>query len=75
MNFSFVGYSWIQVNSDSAYHPNAVLAGHDVDGAQIYVGRTYHEGDILPAKVIPSKNVAYVSHGGNEISKHQFEVR
>lgn len=68
------GYSWVHATSSSAYQPNAVLAGNDVDGAQIYVGRSYHEGDLLPAKVIPSKNVAYVSHGGNEISKHQFEV-
>lgn len=70
-----IGYSWISATSHSAYQPNAVLAGHDIDGAQIYVGRSYHEGDLLPAKVIPSKNVAYVSHGGSEIQKNQFEVQ
>lgn len=71
----YIGYSWVHATSHSAYQPNAVLAGNDVDGAQIFVGRSYHEGDLLPAKVIPSKNVAYISHAGNEIPKHQFEVR
>lgn len=58
----------------SGVPPNAVLAGNDVDGAPIYVGRCSHEGDLLPAKVLPTKNVAYVSHGGNEIRKQEFEV-
>lgn len=38
------------------------------------MGRAYHEGDLLPAKVIPSRNAAYVSHSGREISVHQFEI-
>lgn len=54
---------------------NQVLAGYDKDGDQIYVGRTYHAGDLLPANVIPSKNVAYVSYAGEEIPKDKFEVR
>lgn len=51
-----------------------VHAGQDVDGAPIYVGRAYHDGDQVPAKVIPSKNVAYIPYGGTEIPKHQFDV-
>jgi len=54
--------------------PNAVYAGNDVDGSPIYVGRAYHEGDQLPAKVIPSKNIAYISYNGQEIPKYQFET-
>lgn len=52
----------------------AIIAGNDVDGAPIYVGKAFHEGDLIPAKVIPSKNVAYVSYNGMEVQKHQFEV-
>lgn len=52
----------------------AILAGNDVDGSPIYVGKAYHEGDLIPAKVIPSKNVAYVSHNGAEHPKQQYEV-
>lgn len=53
---------------------DAILGGHDSDGAQIYVGRASHEGDLIPCKVIPSKQIAYVSQNGSEISKHNFEV-
>lgn len=48
--------------------------GTDVDGDEIYAGRAPHEGDILPAKVIPNKNACYVCWGGEEIVKDQFEV-
>lgn len=52
----------------------AVLAGHDQDGSQIYVGRAWHAGDQIPAKVLPSKQAAYVAHGGQEVLKDEFEV-
>lgn len=51
-----------------------VRAGQDIDGAPIYVGRAYHEGDQIPAKVMPSKHVAYIAYGGQEIAKHQYDV-
>ena len=54
--------------------PTAVVGGRDIDGSTIYVGRAYHEGDMLPAKVIPDRNVAYVCHNGEEHPKHDFEV-
>jgi len=60
--------------SNAGLPPDAVHAGHDADGSPIFVGRAYHEGDQLPAKVIPSKQVAYICHGGQEIAKHLFEV-
>lgn len=59
----------------SAVPHDAVVAGHDVDGSAIYVGRAYHEGDLIPAKVIPSKQIAYVPHGGQEHSKQEYHVR
>jgi hypothetical protein len=53
---------------------NAIVGGRDTDGAQIYVGRASHESDMIPCKVIPSKQVAYVSHNGSVISKHNFDI-
>lgn len=52
----------------------AILCGHDIDGSQIYVGRSWHEGDQLPVKVIPSKRAAYVAYGGREVSIDHYEV-
>uniref|UniRef100_A0A182IQW8 Uncharacterized protein n=1 Tax=Anopheles atroparvus TaxID=41427 RepID=A0A182IQW8_ANOAO len=66
--------TWQHCSAHAPVPPGAVLAGHDTDGAPIYVGRAYHEGDQLPAKVLPSKQAAYVSHNGQEILKHSFEV-
>lgn len=31
-------------------------------------------GDMLPAKILPDKNVAYVAYGGEEIAKTVYEV-
>lgn len=47
------------------------LGGHDQDGTQLFVGRAFHEGELIPAKVIPAKNVAYIAYGGQEIPKHE----
>jgi len=32
-----------------------VRGGIDADGSVIYVGRAFHAGDMIPAKVIPDK--------------------
>lgn len=52
----------------------AILAGHDQDQTPMYIGRAWHEGDQLPAKVLPSKRACYVCHGGNEILKENYDV-
>lgn len=54
--------------------PGAIEAGRDIDGSPLYVGRAYHEGDLIPAKVVASRRIAYVPHGGREHAKHDFEV-
>lgn len=69
------GYNWVQSNAYSGVPTDAVIAGHDIDGATIYVGRAFHEGDMIPAKVIPSKQIAYVPFGGSEIPKYDYQVR
>ena len=68
-------YRWVPAClSQRSIPPGALRVGTDVDGDEIYAGRAPHEGDILPAKVIPNKNVCYVCWGGEEIVKDQFEV-
>ncbi|KAM7345199.1 uncharacterized protein ACRADG_011595 [Cochliomyia hominivorax] len=53
---------------------NAVLAGHDSDGSAIYVGRSWHEGQLIPSKVVPERNEAYVCYDGAEIKKSNIEL-
>uniref|UniRef100_A0A182T8G4 DUF3421 domain-containing protein n=1 Tax=Anopheles maculatus TaxID=74869 RepID=A0A182T8G4_9DIPT len=65
---------WQYCNINGPFPPNMVRAGVDCDGEVIYVGRAFHEGDMVPAKVIPTKNVAFVCHGGEEVLKEDFEV-
>ncbi|XP_035917002.1 uncharacterized protein LOC118514324 [Anopheles stephensi] len=65
---------WQYCNINGPFPPNMVRAGVDCDGEVIYVGRAFHEGDMIPAKVIPTKNVAFVCHGGEEVLKEDFEV-
>jgi len=66
--------TWVHSSPYAALPPFAVVGGHDVDGAPIYVGRSYHEGDTLPAKVIPSKRTAYVCWNGGEHTKSHWEI-
>lgn len=48
--------------------------GVDSDVCQIFAGRAFHEGDFVPAKVIPSKHSVSISYGGEEVFKQDFEV-
>lgn len=64
---------WLPCNPN-IIPPNAVRGGHDTDQSQILVGRIYHGGDLIPAKVVPSKGAAFCSYGGAEIPKTEFEV-
>lgn len=52
----------------------AILAGHDQDRSPIYIGRAWHGGDQIPAKVLPSKHACYIAYGGQEVLKDTFEV-
>lgn len=68
-------YKWVPAClSQQSIPPGALRVGTDVDGDPIYAGRAPHAGDILPAKVIPSKNACYVGYEGQEILVDQFEV-
>ncbi|XP_071448076.1 epidermal growth factor receptor-like [Hetaerina americana] len=39
-----------------------------------YVGRTTHEGDIIPGKYYHNNHVLYISWGGEEFTYNQFQV-
>lgn len=71
---NIAGYYWVDWSSHRNVPPTAVHGGVDRDGTQIYVGRAFHEGDWIPAKVIPEKHIAYVAYGGQEHGKHEFQV-
>lgn len=51
-----------------------ISIGRDLDGRDLVVGRARHEGDMLPAKVKMEHGIAYISYGGVEHIKHDFEV-
>lgn len=63
---------WVHVHGGNSVPFRAVVAGVDVDGATLYVGRAHHEGELLPAKVTHDR--AYVPHGGREHMKFDYEV-
>lgn len=68
-----VKLEWIHRKNGNV--PNgAVQGGRDSGGEVYYVGRHSHDGDTLPGKVHPSHQCLYVSWGGKEISKKEYNV-
>ncbi|XP_056648526.1 natterin-4-like [Diorhabda carinulata] len=67
-------YYWVDCHARGTVPSTALRGGTDIDGSQIFVGRAFHEGDWIPAKVIPSKNVAYVPYNGGEHAKFRYQV-
>lgn len=60
------------MSGGSAVPFRAVVAGRDLDGSTLYVGRAHHDGELLPAKVSATR--AYVSSSGREHTKFDYEV-
>lgn len=58
----------------SALPAHAVKVGIDQDGSEIFLGRVNHNGDVVPAKVIPSKSAAYIPWGGKEVLVSFVEI-
>ncbi|XP_034476938.1 protein piccolo [Drosophila innubila] len=69
-----MGYKWVQSSSYASIPPMAVVGGNDEDGAMIYVGRAEHEGDMLVCKVVPSKQIGFISQRGEALPKDIFEM-
>lgn len=72
---NLAAYSWAPSTVHSTLPPGALYAGSDSDGTQIFVGRTFFQGDQLPCKIIPNKNAAYVSYDGGEHFVETYEVK
>lgn len=53
---------------------NAFPGGEDQSGETLYVGRAMHQGSKIPGKLHPSHGVVYVSWGGKEHAKRDYEV-
>ncbi|KAJ6636014.1 Natterin-3 [Pseudolycoriella hygida] len=66
--------TWAASHIRDALPRDAVLGGRDSDGAQMYVGRAIFEGGLLPCKVLPSKQAAYVSNNGKEFPVQNYDV-
>uniref|UniRef100_T1PIQ3 Uncharacterized protein n=1 Tax=Musca domestica TaxID=7370 RepID=T1PIQ3_MUSDO len=66
--------NWLHSSPYAPLPPKAVVGGYDSDGSPIYVGRSFHEGDCLPTKVIPSKRSAFVAWAGGEHPKAHYEL-
>lgn len=63
--------SW---TSDRGVPDGAVQGGHDTCGTTLYVIRARHGNNLVPGKFSAIRCNAYVSYGGGEHLKHDFEV-
>ena len=59
--------------SNGAVPGNAVIGGYD-GTEHLYVGRAEHNDQILIGKIQPSHRVCYISYGGQEIGKKNYQV-
>ncbi|VVC43434.1 DM9 repeat,Domain of unknown function DUF3421 [Cinara cedri] len=66
--------TWIPRNSGDPLPHGAVRAGVDKGGVQLYAGRAFHDGHLLPAKINPNHSSAYVCLGGLEHAIRHYEV-
>ncbi|KRF97537.1 uncharacterized protein Dwil_GK27316 [Drosophila willistoni] len=65
---------WVQSSINSLIPHDAFNVGQDADGAEMYVGRTIFESEILPVKIVPRRREAYVTSGGGEYLARRFDV-
>uniref|UniRef100_A0A0A9YG15 Natterin-3 n=1 Tax=Lygus hesperus TaxID=30085 RepID=A0A0A9YG15_LYGHE len=66
-------FEWFR-SSHGDVPPRSVHGGVDVNGMPIFVGRAWHHGDLLPAKVTPAHRCAFVTYGGRQKEEHHYEV-
>lgn len=67
------GFTWAA--SGSGHVPvDAVCAGNQSNGEQLFVGRAHVEGSLTTGKVHPSHHCIYVPFNGTEHCIHQYEV-
>ncbi|BES94562.1 Protein of unknown function (DUF3421) [Nesidiocoris tenuis] len=69
----FGSFDWVRESHGNVPY-RAVHGGIDLDGGQIFVGRAWHHGDLLPAKVCPRHRCAFVSFRGKQHEENHYEV-
>ncbi|KAK9753733.1 Protein of unknown function (DUF3421) [Popillia japonica] len=67
-------YKWVPYNCSPHVPPNAVVAGHDCDGSEIYIGKSRFKNDELPCKIIPKRRQAYVAFNSQEHEVKNCEI-
>ena len=55
-------------------HEKAVQGGTDPSGEVYYIGRHSHQNDTIPGKIQKSHKCLYISWGGKEIAKNNYDV-
>lgn len=70
-----IGHEWNRWNIPYFPPYGSIKTGTDTDGDTIYVGRAYHNGQWLPAKIIYRRYVAYVPYEGKEYALGNFQVK
>ena len=60
--------------SDGSYPTNAFSTGAQDGGKRLFVARALHKGSLVPGKLHQGHTVCYVSWGGEEHGKNQYEV-
>lgn len=65
--------SWVR-ESHGKIPRHAIVAGHTVQGENLYVGRFRHAGTLTPGKVHVSHGCCYIPYGGKEIAATTYEV-
>lgn len=63
--------SWVRNASGIGKPEGAVVAGHDVNGNPLYIGRACHDNDLIPCQVM--QDLAYVPYAGRVFVKSNFE--
>ncbi|KAF6201990.1 hypothetical protein GE061_004386 [Apolygus lucorum] len=76
-NSSHSQYRWVKSKDVNGIVPqDAVLGGYDIpSGYELYVGRSWHDNNLLPSKIAPyrEQHDAHITLGGIEIWIHNFE--
>lgn len=72
-NVGCVDLEWINA-CGGAVPIGAIEGGTCNEGQPIYIARAPHEGDIVPGKLVPRCNAAFVPWGGQEHMYEEYEV-
>lgn len=66
--------SWTVPASFDEIESRGMLAGVEVNGNKIYVGRTFDkDGNYIPAKIVPAYNSGYYAFDGEEVTATELE--